>query len=110
MNINAYEILELKPYELNKLNVKKAYLKKLREFPPEKFPDKFKKIRQAYDILLNANSPYEKLSVAPLEIEKIKKSKLELQVYLENKLNILDKKIQIKKSFILNELNLWEKI
>lgn len=105
MNINPFEILELKPYELNKIDIKKAYLKKVREYPPEHNSDKFKKIRNAYEILINATAPYEKFSIAPLEMEKIKNTKEELQEYLEKELILLDKKNQIKKSFILNLIN-----
>ena len=35
----------------DKATVKKAYLKKVKEFPPDKFPEEFKKIKKAYDAL-----------------------------------------------------------
>ena len=35
--------------------IKKAYFKKVRQFPPEKAPEKFKEIRTAYDQLRNAD-------------------------------------------------------
>lgn len=105
MNINPFEILELKPYELNKVDIKKAYLKKVREYPPEHHSEKFKKIRKAYEMLINATAPYDKLSIVPIEMEKIKNNKIQLQEYLEKELFLLDKKIQIKKEFLLKLIN-----
>jgi hypothetical protein len=104
MNINAYELLNIKPYQLNKKNVKNAYLQMIRKYPPESNSEMFKKIRKAYDILINANSPYEKLSISPLPVTEMTKTKEELKEYLEKKLNILDKKIALKKSIIIESL------
>lgn len=36
--------------------IKKAYFTAVRRFPPERFPDEFKKIREAYDTLSNPES------------------------------------------------------
>lgn len=105
MNINAYEVLNIKPYQLNQKNVKKAYLDLVRKYPPESNPEAFKKIRKAYLILNNANSTYEKLSIAPQAVVEMTSSKNELKEYLEKKLNIIDKKIQIKKQLLLDTIN-----
>ena len=43
-----FEILGLAE-AANDEQVKTAYLKKIREFPPERFPEKFKEVRQAFE-------------------------------------------------------------
>jgi curved DNA-binding protein CbpA len=52
---SPYEILAIKtgatPGE-----IRKAYLLKVREFPPERDPEGFKRIRQAYDLLKDAEA------------------------------------------------------
>jgi len=105
MNINAYEVLNIKPYQLNPKNVKKAYLDLIRKYPPENNAEAFKKIRKAYDILINANSTYEKLSIAPQAVIEMTNSKKELKEYLEKKLNIIDKKNLIKKQLLLEAID-----
>jgi tetratricopeptide (TPR) repeat protein len=45
-----YKILELKP-GASAGDIKKAYFKLVRKFPPEKAPDKFRQIRDAYEAL-----------------------------------------------------------
>lgn len=52
---NYYQILDVESEASNK-EIKKAYKKKLRKHPPEKDPDGFKKIRNAYDVLNNEKS------------------------------------------------------
>jgi len=104
MNINPYDILNLKPYQLNKKNVKKAYLDAIRLYPPEKNPDRFKKIRKAYDTLISANSPYDKLSLAPQTVVEMTYTEEDLKNYLEKILNISDKKTLLKKQLILETI------
>ncbi|KKI98697.1 J domain-containing protein [Prochlorothrix hollandica] len=48
----AYDRLGVDP-EATPAALKTAYHKKLREFPPQKYPEEFKVIRQAYDLLKN---------------------------------------------------------
>jgi curved DNA-binding protein CbpA len=45
-----YEVLELDP-SASDAEIKKAYFQKVREHPPEKDPQQFKRIRAAYDAL-----------------------------------------------------------
>ncbi len=47
---NPIELLGLQD-NASKTDIKKAYLQKIREFPPDKFPEQFKQIRQAYETL-----------------------------------------------------------
>lgn len=48
--MNDYEVLGLKPGADEK-EVKQAYFRLVRQFPPEKDPDRFQQIRQAYEHL-----------------------------------------------------------
>lgn len=45
----AYTILGVDPKNANDENVREAYLKKIREYPPEKKPAEFQIIRDAYE-------------------------------------------------------------
>lgn len=47
---NYFKILELTP-EAGEEEIKKAYFKLIRQYPPDKNPDKFKEIREAYEML-----------------------------------------------------------
>jgi tetratricopeptide (TPR) repeat protein len=49
---NLYSILEIDP-SANEKEIKNAYVKMIRKYPPEKAPEQFKKIREAYEILIN---------------------------------------------------------
>jgi preprotein translocase subunit SecA len=48
--MNPYKVLQLEQ-GADKQAVKKAYFKLIRQYPPEKFPEKFKEIREAYEFL-----------------------------------------------------------
>ena len=48
-----YELLDI-PLHSSSREIRKAYLKKLRAFPPEKDPEAFKEIKYAYDLLKDA--------------------------------------------------------
>src|SRR4051794_20019839 len=50
-----YDILSI-PEEANSSDIRKAYIKKIREFPIEKYPEEFKKIRKAYEVLSDPDS------------------------------------------------------
>lgn len=54
-NLNYYEILGA-AVDASAIEIKKAYFTQVRKFPPERFPEEFKKIRQAYDILSDGES------------------------------------------------------
>lgn len=48
--VNPYEVLELAPTATD-AEIKKAYFQKVREHPPERDPQQFKRVRAAYDAL-----------------------------------------------------------
>lgn len=50
---NYYEILEIDELSSER-DIKKAYAKKLKEFPPEKFKNEFQLINSCYSILINS--------------------------------------------------------
>ncbi|MGL4997549.1 MAG: DnaJ domain-containing protein [Cetobacterium sp.] len=52
---NFYEILEIQG-DVTPQEIKKAYTKLLRKYPPEKEPEQYKIIREAYDILKDEES------------------------------------------------------
>lgn len=55
MLLNPYKILHI-PRDASDVEIKKAYFKKIREFPPEKEPEKFKEIRAAYEQIKSSTS------------------------------------------------------
>lgn len=52
---NFYQVLEISETS-NQQEIKKAYVKLLRKYPPEKNPEEYKTIREAYDILRDEES------------------------------------------------------
>lgn len=48
--INPYEILEVAP-DADDDRIKKAYLAKVRRYPPERCPEEFQRVYQAYELL-----------------------------------------------------------
>ena len=48
--MNSYELLDV-PSHASEEDIRAAYLKKVREFPPDRAPEQFEKIRDAYDAL-----------------------------------------------------------
>jgi DnaJ-class molecular chaperone len=55
MLLNPYKILDISR-DATDVEIKKAYFKKIREFPPEKDPEKFKEIRAAYEQIRSSTS------------------------------------------------------
>jgi len=47
---NPYEVLETLP-SANDLQIKESYVRKVKEYPPERFPEEFKEIREAYEAI-----------------------------------------------------------
>lgn len=73
--IGYYETLEVDP-KASKQDIKKAYFNKVRQFPPELYPDEFIKIRKAYEVLGNEKlrESYDKL----LELDETERSLYDL--------------------------------
>lgn len=55
---NLYEILNISK-DADEKGIKKAYTKMLRKYPPEKNPEEFKKVREAYETLINRDTRVE---------------------------------------------------
>ncbi|MDP4086689.1 MAG: CFI-box-CTERM domain-containing protein [Bacillota bacterium] len=55
---SLYDVLSIFK-ESTSNEIKKAYIEMVREYPPEKNPEQFKKIRKAYEILSNPDSRHE---------------------------------------------------
>lgn len=70
MSTNYYEILGITIYATS-IEIKKAYIVLIKEFPAETYPEKFKQIRQAYEVLGNEKTrrEYDTLSEYGTEIE-----------------------------------------
>ncbi len=47
---NPYEVLQILP-SANDSQIKESYVRKVKEYPPERFPEEFKKIREAYEAI-----------------------------------------------------------
>src|SRR5262245_33457109 len=62
-NHNFYEILGVDK-AADERAIKKAYFQLVRKYPPETHPEEFKKIREAYEVLCNAQSRKDYDSVA----------------------------------------------
>ena len=53
-----YSILEI-PKSALKTEIKKAYFRMVRKYPPDRFPEDFKKIREAYEVLFDDHTRIE---------------------------------------------------
>lgn len=124
--MNPYKVLQLEP-EADKQDVKKAYFKLIRQYPPEKEPEKFKEIREAYEYLQNETNfeNAQKILILPEKykipynqvLEWIREEKYdkaaELCEYVLNIQDILEFRILLGRSYILNgnsgkAVKLWE--
>lgn len=65
-----YEILELLP-EASKKDIKKAYFKLVRKYPPDRFETEFMNIREAYETLSNdkTRKQYDSINYLPSDIK-----------------------------------------
>ena len=91
---NLYEILEISPNATIQ-EIKKAYKKLLRKYPPEKEAEKYKEIREAYDTLKDSErrknyDAYFKYGDKILILEKEANSLLEKKEYSQAE-NLLKK-------------------
>lgn len=50
VEIDLYDVLGINT-ESSEQEIKKAYIRKIKQFPPEQYPEEFKKIRSAYETL-----------------------------------------------------------
>jgi len=55
---NHYQTLQI-PEKATSAEIKKAYFKLVREYPPDRYPDQFIKIREAYEVLSNEQTRQE---------------------------------------------------
>ena len=76
---NLYEVLEIEK-NATEQEIKKAYNKLLRKYPPEKEPEKYKEIREAYNTLRDKNlrKNYDAYFNHGEEIQKLEKEANEL--------------------------------
>ncbi len=67
-----YSILEITP-EATSTEIKKAYFKLVRKYPPERHPEEFKRIREAYEVLIDQNTrkQYDEIETLPEQVKKI---------------------------------------
>lgn len=124
--MNPYKILQLEQ-GADKQAVKKAYFKLIRQYPPEKEPEKFKEIREAYEYLQEEINlvNVQKAVQLPEEFKKpyyqvlewIREGKYDKAAALcESVLNVsdlLEFRILLGKSYIFNNnsgkaVKLWE--
>ena len=52
--------------EAKETDLRKAYLKKVKEFPPDRFPEEFERIRDAYEIL---RDPFKRTSLMMIDAD-----------------------------------------
>jgi len=57
----------------SKMEIKKAYFKRVKQSPPEKYPEEFKKYRKAYEILIDdtARARYDQMNELPTKFKEI---------------------------------------
>ncbi|MFA9466250.1 MAG: DnaJ domain-containing protein [Velocimicrobium sp.] len=126
--MNPYKVLKLDP-DADKHAVKKAYFKLIRQYTPEKYPEKFKEIREAYEYLQEETNlvSMQKVQAVPKEFEKpyyqvldwMKKEEYEKAVSLCERVlgiaDIFEFRILLGNAYIRNDnsgkaVKLWEKI
>ncbi|MFH1223053.1 MAG: DnaJ domain-containing protein [Pseudomonadota bacterium] len=107
MKKNPFKVLNVNPAKYDDNSLKKAYLELIKKYTPENSPEEFEEIRTAYNTIRNAKSPYEMLSLAPVNMTGINTpllAKDHLKAVLEEKLGIKKAKINLKKNSLLKEL------
>ncbi|WP_055669223.1 J domain-containing protein [Desnuesiella massiliensis] len=99
---NLYDILEI-DLSSDEKEIKKAYVKMVRKYPPEKAPEEFKKIRKAFEILIDPTSRAEYLARLKYgdEIDDLEKNADEAMEYGE-----YDKAITAYKKILIIEPNM----
>lgn len=124
--MNPYRVLQLEP-GADKQAVKKAYFKLIRQYPPEKAPEKFKEIREAYEYLQEEANLVDMQKTVQLPEEFIKPYCQVLEWMKEKEydkaatlcervlsiVELLEFRVLLGKAYILNEnsgkaVKLWE--
>jgi len=106
MHKNPFKILNMNPGKYDEASLKKRYLELIQKYTPDKRPEKFEEIRSAYNTIKNAKSPYEALSLAPVDMTGNSKTltKVELKDRLEENLGIKKARVNLKKDSLLKKL------
>lgn len=126
--MNPYKVLQLAP-GAEKQEVKRAYFKLIRQYTPEKEPEKFKEIREAYEYLQEETNlaNVQKVLQLPREFEKPYYQVLEwmkeeeydqaiaLCVRVLSIAELLEFRVLLGRSYILNNntgkaVKLWEEL
>jgi tetratricopeptide (TPR) repeat protein len=97
-----YDILSI-PEESTSKDIKKAYIKKIREYPIEKYPEEFKKIRKAYEVL---NDPDSRKAYDTMEKYGDEISLLEEESFAALELKDYDRAISCLKKILIIEPSL----
>lgn len=101
---NPFQLFGVVPGKYKDEDLKKTYLELVKKYTPEQYPDKFEEVRQAYNTLKNARSPYELLAVAPVKMNTAVRTPTEALNELEKGLGIEKKKIEYKRTSLLKRL------
>lgn len=104
---NLYEVLVINKNSSEK-EIKDRYMTLVRKYPPEKEPQKFAEIREAYEILSNPKQKREHDRALEIELEKKRKilKKLEEEADLALKNGDFEKAIKNYKKLLIEETNL----
>jgi curved DNA-binding protein CbpA len=85
---SPYQILGLNEKDFEYKEIKRAYREAVRNNPPEKDPEKFAQISDAYDTLTNENYFMNAINnnkfILDIEIENSKSAKIDNSRYLKN--------------------------
>lgn len=94
--MNYYEELGVAE-QASKTEIKKAYFAMVKQYPPERFPEEFKRFRKAYEVLIdpNARTQYDNLASIPNVYRELYDSALRAMEY-EN----YEKAIQLLKEVV----------
>jgi curved DNA-binding protein CbpA len=67
-----YEILEVEPFATDG-EIKEAYIQRVKQYPPDRFPEEFKQIRDAYERIstLKGRIDYRLFSLEPPDLNRL---------------------------------------
>ena len=101
---DPFTVLGIDRSNFKKDDLKSRYLDMVKQYPPEKKPEKYEEIRRAYDAMRKASSPYDVLALAPLGLVDKSLSRGEVIQGLEEDLGISRDKVNLKRKIMLNKL------